>query len=269
MEHSRAVADGYEALLLEVDEYLELLAGLETATAAGSPRIVGGGESGPPSQSISGRQQRMMYSSLYVQLYNLVEATVTLCLDQICLAVTMSGDVAPLDLDPLLREEWIRYAARTHDGKMNEESRLKATLWFFGHVASGAKIDRLKIVGPAENWDDDSIVTVTKRFGLGFSVSRETRTMVKRDRGNGLGALQYVRHLRNLLAHGSRSFSECSEGIVVFDLKQLRDAVVAFLDELVGSARRYLENRSFLDPKRRPVVLALPAGSSPSTNGGF
>lgn len=262
MSPNRLVRDEFASLLDEIDEYLVFLRDLKKAVASGPPRIV----SRLVSTEITARQQRMMYSSVYVQLYNLVESTFVLCLDEVASTVAGANAWKATDLAPLLRQEWIRYVARTHDTNLKEDRRFAASVRLFDHVAKGNTITQFKIARPTKNWDDDSILAVIKRFGMDFTPKASTTTLVKRNRGNGLGALAYVKQLRNDLAHGVRSFSDCSQGVSVTDLTQLRDAVAIFLKELVQATEDYLNSYEYLEPLSRPAVGALPANFSPSTN---
>ena len=61
------LTESFEERLQEIEVYLDLLEHLEQQVAIGPPKI---GES-----SITTQQQKILYSSVYLQLYNLVEAT--------------------------------------------------------------------------------------------------------------------------------------------------------------------------------------------------
>jgi MAE_28990/MAE_18760-like HEPN len=63
------LAQAFDDRLQEINAYLSLLEALERQIREGPPRI--GGE------TITGQQQRILYSAVYLQLYNLVEATAT------------------------------------------------------------------------------------------------------------------------------------------------------------------------------------------------
>jgi len=65
----------FEERLIEIESYLELLEALENQVQEGLPQFGGDGS------TITVQQQRILYSSVYLQLYNLVESTVTKCVD--------------------------------------------------------------------------------------------------------------------------------------------------------------------------------------------
>jgi hypothetical protein len=96
----------FEDRLHEIESYLNLLELLEQQVQNGLPRI---GEDGP---TITVQQQRILYSSVYLQLYNLIESTVTRCLDAVCTSVI--NNWKPGELSIAMRREWFRYTALTN-----------------------------------------------------------------------------------------------------------------------------------------------------------
>ena len=109
------LTETFEERLQEIDAYLDLLDALERQVHDGPPKIGGG--------TITAQQQKILYSAVYLQLYNLVEATVTWCLDAVCTAAADNGRWLPGDLTSELRREWIRTKARTHVN-LTEDNRL-------------------------------------------------------------------------------------------------------------------------------------------------
>ena len=98
----------FEERYREVEAYLDLLSQLEKAAQAGPPRLTGA--DGP----ISASQQKILYSSVYLQLYNLVEATVSRCIEAVSSAAESGGKWRPEHLNAALQQEWVRTVARTH-----------------------------------------------------------------------------------------------------------------------------------------------------------
>ena len=113
------LAQAFEERLQELDAYLEFLEALDVQMQIGTPRI---GDT-----SITTQQQRILFSAVYLQLYNLVEATITRCVDSVCAATAESGRWRPSDLSVQLRREWVRVMAHTHL-PLNDENRLLAAV---------------------------------------------------------------------------------------------------------------------------------------------
>ena len=122
----------FEERLIEIESYLELLEALENQVQEGLPQFGGDGS------TITVQQQRILYSSVYLQLYNLVESTVTKCVDSISEIVT-SQKFRPSDLCDELRQEWVRVIAQTHV-ELNYENRLQSALALFNHLVKSQPI---------------------------------------------------------------------------------------------------------------------------------
>src|SRR4051812_15733291 len=102
----KQLEEAFEERLREIESYLGLLDGIEQQVRKGPPRL---GSDGP---LITAEQQKILYSSVYLQLYNLIEATITRCVDSVCVAAAKGW--YPGDLSEQLQREWVRFKARTH-----------------------------------------------------------------------------------------------------------------------------------------------------------
>jgi hypothetical protein len=236
----------FEDRLQEIEVYLELLDALEQQIQDGPPRI---GETGP---IITVQQQRILYSSVYLQLYNLVESTVTRCIEAISSAATQGGRWQPSDLTAELRREWVRFTARTHVD-LNYDNRLIAALHLCNHLLESLPISDLTVEkGGGGNWDDIEIQTISGRLGLTLRLSREVYNGVRRPFRDDKGPLAFIKSLRNSLAHGSLSFVECGEGVTAQDLRALKELTAQYLREVVVLFKTYIDEYAFLRPECRP-----------------
>ena len=236
----------YEERLDEIDAYLAFLTALEKQVQSGAPKL--GGE------SVTSQQQKILYSTVYLLLYNLVEATATWCLEAITGAAAKNGWL-PKDLTTELRREWIRFTARTHTD-LNYQNRLAAAVDMCDRLVDSLPLDTWQLTRNAGNWDDNEIEAVTKRIGCRLRISRPVLALVKRPIRDDKKPLELVKYLRNRLAHGSMSFAECGDGITVDDLKEIKDATGAYLREVVAEVRRYIDGYEFIVPSRRPMAGA-------------
>ncbi len=240
------LTETFEERLQEIDAYLDLLDALEQQVHDGPPRIGRG--------RITVQQQRILYSAVYLQLYNLVEATVTWCLDAVCTAAAESSRWLPGDLTSELRKEWIRTKARTHVD-LNAENRLATTIEFCEHLIQSLPVAAWNIERrSAGSWDDLLIEEMTERIGCRVRLSPEVRTGVKRRIRDDKSALGLVRDFRNRLAHGSLSFTECGEGVTAAELRQMKESTGNYLRQIVESFCEYIAAYEFIVPARRPVA---------------
>ena len=187
---------------LEVETYIDFLQSLEDQARDGPPKLEGA------EQPISAQQQKILYSSVYLQLYNLVESTITRCIDAVAIAATDNGVFQVRELNDSLRSEWVRSMARTNVD-LNLENRFKAALELCNHLIESRPVTALSIEkGGGGNWDDSEIEHIIKRIGFTLNVSKSAYSGVKRPLKDGKGSLELVKQLRNNLAHGSISFTE-------------------------------------------------------------
>lgn len=232
--------------LTEVDAYLDFLYVMETQAQRGPPRLHGA------EHPISAQQQKILYSSVYLQLYNLVEATMSRCIETIAEATKENDQWKPSDLSNSLRNEWVRDRARTHDN-LTPENRLKSALSLCDHLVSALPVAPFDIIkGGGGNWDDDAIEAMSKRLGFQLVVSKPVYSAIKQKFRDGLGPLVFVKELRNRLAHGSISFAQCSENVTVAVLIDLKTRTVDYLSEVIDCFNSYVSNREYLLPERRP-----------------
>ena len=240
-----SLAQTFEERLQEIDAYLELLDALERQVREGPPKLGG--------SVVTAQQQRILYSSVYLQLYNLVEATVTWCLDAVSAAAAEEGRWLPTDLSGEMRREWIRVHARTHV-VLNFENRLETAIAFFDRLAAAAPISEWSLEkGRGGNWDDVEIEEISARLGCTLRINRATLKGVKRIVRDDRNALGLVKYLRNRLAHGSISFAECGDGVTVGDLRDIKERTADYLREVVEAFRFFIGQHEFLIPTRRPA----------------
>ncbi|MFM9968027.1 MAG: MAE_28990/MAE_18760 family HEPN-like nuclease [Burkholderiales bacterium] len=242
-----ALVTGFQERLAEVEAYLAFLSTMEVCAQQGPPRLEGA------EHPISAQQQRILYSSVYLQLYNLVESTMSSCIEAVTKAAKESNRWMPSDLSHSLRREWVRVMARTHED-LTPDHRLESALNLCDHLVASLPVTEFSIdKGGGGNWDDQSIEAISKRLGFQLIVSEPVYSAVKRRFQDDLGPLALVKQLRNRLAHGSISFAQCAEDVTVARLDDLKVKTVDYLREVVGCFNAYLDSFEYLLPERRPA----------------
>jgi hypothetical protein len=236
----------FDERLKEIDSYLDLLDALERQVQIGPPNIGGA--------PITVQQQKVLYSSVYLQLYNLVEATVTWCIDAIA-AATADGRWQPADLTAELRREWIRSTARTHVD-LSYDNRLSASVEVCERFIQARPVRNWIIAkGGGGNWDDLEIEGIAERLGfqLRSRITPAAFSGIKRHIRDDKGALELIKDLRNKLAHGNMSFEECGEGATVSQLRDIKERSALYLREVVSVFTTFIDTHEFLLPARRPL----------------
>ena len=237
--------EAFEERLQEIDAYLDLLDAIQHQAQTGPPKI--------GKVTITAQQQRILYSSVYLQLYNLVEATATWCVNAVSEATVDGDQWKPKDLVDQLRREWVRTTARTHIG-LNHDNRLNDAAAFCELLLESVPITEWSVDrGGGGNWDDSLIESITARLGCNLAIDPAVSTAAKRHIRDDKNSLGLVKYLRNRLAHGKMSFEECGNGVTVVDLRDVRDRTADYLREVVSAFSDYIDNHHFLSPDRRPA----------------
>lgn len=244
---SSDLSTGFQERLAEVEAYLDFLSTMEAQAQRGPPRIEGA------EHPISTQQQRILYSSVYLQLYNLVEATMSRCIEAVAEAAKHDARWKPSDLSDSLRREWVRVTACTHV-ELTPDHRLESALRLCDHLVASLPISAFDIdKGGGGNWDDSAIEAFSRRLGFQLVVSQPVYSAIKQPFRDDLGPLALVKQLRNRLAHGSISFAQCAEDVTVGRLVNLKDSTVNYLKEVVDRFTRYVESSEYLLPEKRPT----------------
>jgi MAE_28990/MAE_18760-like HEPN len=245
-----ALIGPFEGRAAEIETYLQFLEGLDAVMKSGLPRL--GGDQGIV---VSVDQQRMLFSGVYLHLYNLVEASITSCLDAVGETAMSGGNWAPNDLGDELRQEWLRHMARTHT-EMTPDNRLRKVNGLFEHLVAARPIGAFQIEkGGGGNWDEDQITRIARRVGLNLSVTPDAYRDVKRVIRDDRGAMGLIVDLRNKLAHGSLSFVECGGYDTVQELRQIAERVIRYMREVVTAFAAHIDNHGYLRPEKRPAAV--------------
>ena len=229
----------------EVEMYLALLEALDKQIKAGRPHI--------GDDQISAPQQHILYSAVYVQLYNLVEVTITRCVEAVHNAAADGGRWKPGDLSDQLLEEWVRITADT-DLPLNADTRRKRAVALCRHLVGNSPVTwpegRRSLAG---SWDDRQIERMSARIGCELRISSKTTQAIKRRVRDDMGELALIKDRRNRLAHGNLSFAECGAEVTIEDLRRTKDCTVSYLQEVVGAFEEHIDSYKYLQSNRRPA----------------
>jgi len=237
------LSQSFEERLREITAYLDLLDALESQVRQGPPQI---GEDGA---TVTVLQQRILYSSVYLQLYNLVESTITKCVDAVS-DLVINEEYRPVDLCPELRREWVSLIAKT-SMELSYDKRLDSALLLCEHLLQSLPISEFAVSKGGSNWDDVEIYQFSQRLGLSLSISREVSQAIKRPLRDDMGTLKLIKNYRNKLAHGNLSFSECGENVTARELRDMTNSVASYMTEVVGCFVQFMDERIFLAPEVR------------------
>ncbi|MDE2823358.1 MAG: MAE_28990/MAE_18760 family HEPN-like nuclease [Chloroflexota bacterium] len=237
-----ALAELFNDRVNEVEIYLDLLEAIDEQVKNGKPQLGDGWISAP--------QQHILYSAVYLQLYNLVEVTVTRCVLAVYDASSDAERWTPADLSDRLLEEWIRLKADTRTA-LNEDNRLRRALALARHLIDGLPVSWPADAHLAGNWDDGQIERMSARLGCELQISAGTNEAVKRPIRDDMGQLALIRERRNRLAHGNLSFAECGAEVTVAELRRTKECTVLYLQEVIDAFEDHINSCKFLREDRR------------------
>jgi hypothetical protein len=236
----------FDARVEEIELYLSFLASVQDA-------VSGNANSGKfqVAFAFTPKHQQVLHASVFLHLYNLVESTVTWCIELVESAVSSHESRTIGHLSERLRTEWVKTVARTSED-LTHGHRLDAALLLCNQVLNlmppELKIAR-KVGG---NWDDEKIFGLASRIGFNLNISPAVQRRVRRPIRNDLGPMKIVKKMRNELAHGSISFSECGADHSVTDLREIANDCLSYLREFIGCVESYVSNHEYLEPGARP-----------------
>lgn len=179
---------------------------------------------------------KILKSSAYLVLYNLVESTVTLAIARLKDAISEEG-LTYADAEECVRKLWV-------DARLND-------------LANGANHGRyLETVRQlVQDVQDRKTVEIPQKFN---PVSGNVNAQKMRElssvygfRKNTLTAerksnkLEIVRVRRNDLAHGRKSFAELSADDTLEDLEGTKKAVLIYLREFIRHVTEHIDQQGF------------------------
>jgi hypothetical protein len=190
--------------------------------------------------SVEPDQQKMLYASLYLILYNLVEATVAFCIKELNQAFSSYTVDKIHDLSENIREHWLRTTSKIHS---KENKHFDGVLDLYQKLSNqttsvlGTIFDVDKRGG---NLDNVEIEKLFKRYGINVEMELELSEKVCHQRYNDKGILQNIKDFRNQLAHGNKSFTEYGFASV-FDLTDEANIVFEYLEFIISKINEFID----------------------------
>lgn len=236
----------FDGRVEEIELYLSFLTSVEGAVSGGADS-----SSFPTTFAFTPKHQQVLHASVFLHLYNLVESTVTWCLELIESAVSSHESRTIGHLSEQLRREWVKAVARTSED-LTHNNRLDSALLLCNQVFNSMPPE-LKITrNVGGNWDDEKIHGLANRIGFNLNISPAVHRRVRRPIRNDLGPMKIIKKMRNELAHGSISFSECGADHSVTDLRGIANDCLCYLREFIGCVENYISNHEYLEAAARP-----------------
>ncbi|WP_418139182.1 MAE_28990/MAE_18760 family HEPN-like nuclease [Oceanimonas smirnovii] len=223
----------------DIDSYFDLVKNIEIAVGSGGANINVNGAS----YRIRPEQQKIMYSGIYLHLYNLIESTVSQLLEAVerHASNNINGDVRLLSED--MRKLYVKSVANPNEASYNK--RLENALELVEQVLSVRPLSLKIPLGGGGNWDYKEIKKISKSIGVNIELPHTVKSEMERPIRNDKGPLRLIKEVRNDLAHGSLSFTECGENHVSRDFENLINIVKKYLEHVIDSYEDFIESSGY------------------------
>lgn len=179
---------------------------------------------------------KIFKENCFLLLYNLVESSVRGVVTDLYDAVGAENlTYEKLALE--LRQIWVSQNYRNlghaaHPNKYRDLAKLLIEDALGGTVIN-LKADRLPRAG---NLDARKIREIGNDLGIRIAAHGRAR---------GGGKLQTVREMRNKLAHGIQSFSECGRDFTLDDLEEIKNEVFVYLKSVMRNMEAHISNKKY------------------------
>lgn len=235
------VRDTYNDRVSDIEAHFDLIKNISEAIGRGGAKLtINNGH-----YTITVQQQKILFSSTYLQLYNLVESTVT----QLMSAVGrhsqngISGDLTKLS--DKIRNLYLKHMLPS-EADLTPEKRLEHAISLLQQAVGTEPVEIRIPRGGGGNWDAKTINSLNARIGVELSLSSEMRAKLHRPFRNDQGPLRYIKDVRNNLGHGSISFADCGTNHSYSEFRTLIDIVKDYLELLMNAYEQYIDNQQYL-----------------------
>lgn len=191
----------------------------------------------PKQQPISVDLIRILKSNAFLLLYNVMEACIKNCLNQIFESIRAEslsyGDVAEQVRGIWASQQMARYRDATDE---NLKTRMKAIA---DNILASAIIDlNEKITKISGNIDAGVIRKFAEEYGFDSTIPDSSRGDCLKD----------IKDARNHLAHGELTFIDRGKNLPVTTLLQYRADVEHYLDHVITNVDNYITARKYAQP---------------------
>lgn len=219
----------------DIESYFELVNNIELAISSGGAVL----HFNSTSYTVKPEQQKIMYSSIYLHLYNLIESTISTIIEAVGRHATLGINGQLGLLTEKMRKLYVTSVAAPYELLTNEK-RLEKALLLFEQVLNLQPIDIKIPPGGGGNWDVNEIEKLSKNIGVNITLSAPLKQKVLQPFRDDKAPIRLIKEIRNKLAHGAISFAECGSNHVASDFRKLIDIVKDYLRYIIDQYEAYI-----------------------------
>lgn len=191
-----------------------------------------------------GETLRILRASCYVMIYNMVESSFSVCLQDLSSAVRdKAGSIKEMRREIFDHFLFSRYGQRTMPASHEKAAVFARELI---NDAESESIPEFVFLAPSGNCTDSNVEKAIRKVGIDFEIMDDLKTRVKRKVINNRTLLEGLVMARNDLAHGNRAFSEVGRDCTASDLREIFSLAVDYMDVVVAHFEEYIQQSGFL-----------------------
>ncbi|CNK42151.1 TPA: MAE_28990/MAE_18760 family HEPN-like nuclease [Yersinia enterocolitica] len=234
------VQEVFQDRVSDIESYFELVSNIELAIGSGGAvfNVVG-----TPYQ-INPGQQKIMYSGIYLHLYNLVESTISMLIEAVERHAAHGIDGQLLLLTENMKKLYVKSVVAPYESISNDK-RLEKALELFDQLLNVRPIELKIPPGGGGNWDVKEIKRLSNSIGIEIILPRSINQRVNTTFRDDKGPIRLIKDIRNKLAHGSLSFTECGENHVASDFRSLIDIVTEYLKYVIQAYDNFISANGY------------------------
>jgi hypothetical protein len=230
----KATRDTYNERVCEIDFYYDALGQLDDEVSQTL-----GSSVEPLGKYKQDGFLKILKANALLMIYNLVESTVLNGIEEIYDKLKTNGATYST-VRKEIQDIWFSYKFKqVYDQKAHYGSYKDKALEIVNSIMTGETIELNRDALPLSgNLDADEIRKVcTTGHGISFRPDDSCKGGVR---------LSDVREKRNLLAHGTLSFSECGREYSLEDLVEIKKQTYGFLTGLLDGMKKYYDDEGYL-----------------------
>ncbi|WP_018416050.1 MAE_28990/MAE_18760 family HEPN-like nuclease [Teredinibacter turnerae] len=204
------------------------------------------GESMPVGETVlTARHLLTIKSGLVIHLYNIVEAIMTLTINQIGSQVKTAS---PNEWTEDTLKEWLRtYASIGIEG--NEDSRLDIVHKAAFQLLNKESIQDIKFKKPSGTWSDKVIYQFSQRLKVDFRLEPDMHRKIAPDVKYGdKTPLEFLADRRNAIAHGRRNFEDGARDLTLVQISELADVTIEYMTRAVEAFQNFIDEKKYMVP---------------------
>jgi hypothetical protein len=229
----KATRDTYDERVAEIDFYFAALSQLDEELNESFGRT-----NEPPEKYKQDNFLKILKANALLMIYNLIESTVLNGIEEIYDKLKTNG-ATYATVRKEIQDIWFSYKFKqVYDQKAHYGSYKDKALEIVNSIMTGEVIELNRNALPVSgNLDADEIRKVCSGHGIGFRPDDICKGGVR---------LSDVKDKRNLLAHGTLSFSECGREYTLSDLVEIKEQTYVFLLGLLDGMTKYYDAEGYL-----------------------